>query len=349
MENQKKEQEKNKKQKASQKKPKSKFTKIVNYILLFIIALIVAKYIVVYFIPSSQEKSITLQHKEVKKIKKITINYEKLKPEIEKEYNLALKDIYNYTDDALNKQKQTAYYNLSKKDGFLDWIFGWIEGYKIMWHKIKGWFGSKDNEKKLVADKFDKMVIKPGMDTTLKDIQNYTKQRINDYIQGVVVITTNYLNSKIKRLKDEGYKVEINSSSIPFAKYGVSLGVNAADLTGITEGIGITMSKVIESKLGSLLGAKAATIIEAKTASIIAAKIASAFELLLAPVIDYAANETVKEMEYDKTKKAFEGIIDNVFKEINYQLKTQAQNSLNEANNIVIEELNRKTVIKGRK
>ena len=327
------------------------FIRIIYYIFLFIITIIVAKYIVLYIIPSSQEKSITLQYKEVKKTKKIIINYEELKPEIENKYNLTLQDIYNYTDNALNKQKQTAYYNLSKKDGFLDWIFGWIEGYKIMWHKIKGSFGSKDDEKKLVADKFNEIILKPGMDTTFKDIQNYTKQRINDYIQEVVVITTNYLNSKIKTLKDEGYKVEIDSSSIPFAKYGVSLGVDGvfvAESTGIT-GIGITMSKVIESKLGSLLGAKAATIIEAKAASIVAAKIASAFELLLAPVIDYAANETVKEMEYDKTKKAFEGIIDNVFKEINYQLKTQAQNSLNEANNIVIEELNRKTVIKGRK
>ncbi len=53
----------------------------------------------------------------------------------------------------------TAKYNLSKEDGFLDWLFGWGTGYQMIWKKLKSYAGSEDNEIKLVENKFKEDVL----------------------------------------------------------------------------------------------------------------------------------------------------------------------------------------------
>jgi frataxin-like iron-binding protein CyaY len=336
--------------------------KFFKYLILIILALVVAKWIIMFLLSSNNEtnninteteiKTLNnTKHKEIKEVE-LSMNFESLKPKIEQEYQKTQQDIYNYIDKQINKQRKESKYRLTKEDGFLDWIFDYFTGWKIVYKKVKGFFGSEDNEKKMVINKFKNDVINPGLNETLKNINNYTQERINDYYKNVITITVNYINKNIEELKEEGYSdIKIDKNSIPWASVITARGGDAitiTEATGLT-GIGIVVGKFVGSKVATLIGPKVLGLVEAKVATIIAGKIAAAFEFILAPIIDYGANEAVKMAKYDDTKKEFEEVIDNIFDELDNELKNSVKNSLIEVKNEIYTELNRETKISAKK
>jgi len=343
--------------------------KYFRYFFFFIFLFIVTKWIVLYFLPSGLpeyflennrfKKETNLSVKKVTKPKKIVkeveleINFSSLKPKIEKEYKKARRDIIRFIRKQLYIQKKQTLHRLTKKDGFLDWLFGWDTGYKILYKKIKGIFGSKDNEIKMISEEFKRRVLEPGLSERLIIINEYVRNRIEDFYTTSLAMTVDYINKKIKNLKLEGYTdIEINQTTIPWNKYIVSVTGNIYTLSSTARGLGLStilISKYVGSKIGSLVGAKAVSIIGAKTAYLAGAKMVSLFEFILAPVIDYVANEAVKAIKYDETKKAFEKIINKIFYRLNYNLQYQAIRNLYRVKKKIYKELKKKIKLKAKK
>jgi len=329
--------------------------KFIKYVGLLLVAIVVAKWIIM-FIPNNEnlQKVQQIYTSPKKELKEVTLNldFKSLEPQIQEEYLKAKGDIYNYIQEQISQQKQVAKYRLSEGDNnFLDWLFGYFTGWKMVWKKAKGWVGSDDNEVKFVSDKFEKDVINPGLKEMFDNIDNYTKNRIEDYYKSVITLTINYINQNIQRLKDEGYTdIQVDKNSIPWGNYITQRGGDLFTLTeagGVT-GIGLVVGKFVGSKIATIIGPKLLGIVEAKTATIIAGKIASAFEFLLAPVIDIVANETVKRAKWDETKKTFEGVIDEIFNTIESDINYNVNNSLVKIKNEVYNELNKQVTIKAK-
>jgi hypothetical protein len=321
----------------------------------------VSKYIVLWVLPSSFVSELTIMSNAVeiqdmpktvepgKKEIELSIDYSDLKNRIKSEYQGASNDIDRYIKEQMDEQRDKAYYQISKEDGFLDWVFGYFIGYKMMWKKIKGFFGSDDNEIKMVSDKFQNDVIQPGLDNTLKNIQAYSRNRIEDYYKSVITATAEHLNTKTAELKKQGYtNMEVESKSIPWSKYIVSSSADSfvlLELTGVTS-ISVVTGKVVGSKVAALLGPKMLALISAKTASVVAGKIAASFSLMFAPLVDWAINETSKQIQYDSTKKDFEKMIDDILADTQKDIGHKVHNALMEEKNSIYKELNQKTKIK---
>ncbi len=326
--------------------------KILKYLIIIMISLMLSKYIVLWILPSSFVSEATIMSKTVESVKKeieLSIDYSDLKKSIKSEYQDALNDIDRHTKEQIDEQRDKAYYQISKEDGFLDWVFGYFIGYKMMWKKIKGYFGSDDNEIKMVSDKFQNDVIQPGLDNTLKNIQAYSRNRIEDYYKSVIAATAEHLNAKTDELKKQGYtNMEVESKSIPWSKYIVSGSAESfvlLELTGVTS-ISVITGKVVGSKVAALLGPKMLALVSAKTASVVAGKIAASFSLIFAPLVDWAINETSKQIQYDATKKDFEKMIDEILADTQEDIEKWAHNALLKVNNSIYKELNKQTKIK---
>ena len=334
-----------------------KLNKPFKYTLMALFAIVISKYLLLWWMPASSlpEKPATtpvenntssiFKPQEIK----LTIDYSALKPKVEEEYVKAKSEIVAYIDEALGEQKQRAYYNLSKEDGFLDWIFGYFTGYKMMWKKIKGYFGSDDNEIKMVSDKFQSEVMYPGYDQTMRNIQSYVQNRTEDYYKTVITLTSEYLNTQTVRLKNRGFgTIKVDEQQIPWNKYIVTTssdGFVLLELTGVT-GVSVFLGKMVGGKVAALLGPKMLGFLSAKAASAVAGKIVASFSLLFAPIVDYAINEGSKAVQYEKTQKEFKGMIDETFEEMQRQVKKQALQILQDVKNDMYRELNTHTTVK---
>jgi len=331
--------------------------KVIRYIFFILLAFVVAKWIVLVIFPVSQSNVLDTPRNNKNVIQspkqtKIQVDYSEVYPDIEKEYLLAKQDINSYIETEMQKQMLDSEEQLTKNDGFLDWIFGWGTGYEIVWKKIKGISGSKDNEIKLVSNKFQKDVIEHRLPITLKNIQDYSRNRIEDYYKNSVLIVNRHLNMQLDTLKKNGYKnLSIDTKTIPWGKYTVSSlsdGIGFTELTGLT-GVSIVTGKVIGAKVATLIGPKVFSIVSAKTAAIVAGKVASLFELILAPLIDYSFNEAAKLYKYNDTKKSFENLLKNIYFTISQGIKRENYILLDNAKDSIYQELKKKTIIKGEK
>ena len=111
--------------------------KIIKYTIIAIFLIIVSKWILT-LLPSSYSNSGTIIEKTETSIK-VEHTFKNLKGDIKKDFDDVEKDINSYIEEKVSSLNKAAKYNLSKKDGFLDWFFGWWTGYKMVFHKVKGY------------------------------------------------------------------------------------------------------------------------------------------------------------------------------------------------------------------
>lgn len=329
--------------------------KIFKYILVAVFSIVVSKWIILEFIPSSYNSNIVENRSDIKMHKEreeveLKIDYTVLSEDIEEEFKSAKVDIDQYIEEEIEDQKSRCYNELSRDDGFLDWIFGYFTGYKMMWKKLKGFFGSDDNEIKMVSDKFQKDIIDKNYNTMIGNIQDYAKNRIDDSYKSVLALTTEHINHKVKELKTQGYgEIKTEKNNIPWGKYLISQtsdGFVVAELTGITS-VSLVAGKVVGAKVAALLGPKMLALVGAKTATVVAGKIASAFSLIFAPLVDWGLNEGSKMYQYNDTKKDFEHIVDGILSETKSNIKQKTDQVLAVAKKSIYDELNRQTTIRG--
>ena len=330
------------------------FKKIMKIIIIGIFSIIITKWIILDFIPTNNildgNQNSTIKKSLIKKKSEkvhnieLDIKYSEIMNEIENEYIFAKKDIDTFIQSEIEKQKNDSKYRLSKEDGFLDWLFGWGTGYVMLWKKTKGLAGSSDDEVKLVSNQFQKDVIDPRFNTTLINIQEYSKNRIDEYYKNVIVITTNYINDKIQELHSQGFSdIKVKQNTMPWGRYvtiGATDGFAVAELTGLTS-VSIVTGKFVGAKVATILGPKMFALLSAKTASVVAGKIASMFSLILAPIIDYAMNEGTKLYKYNDTKKDFENMIDTIFNETQSDIEYNIYKSLDVVKDSINQELNK--------
>jgi hypothetical protein len=337
-------------------KKKSKFFK---YFLILLFSIIIAKYLVLWLLPPSQMPEIvkvtpvstTVINQKKPEPKEVTLSIDlaPLQEAIGKEYEVTQKDIHDYIKEQTERQRQNAYYMLTKDDGFLDWVFGWGTGYKMMWKKIKGLSGSDDNEVKMVSEKFQHDVISPNFSTMTTSIQNYAANRTEDFYKSAVVQTSKYLNEKIGELKEQGYEdIKVEPASVPWSRYIVTSGSDGfalLELTGIT-GVSVIAGKFIGAKVATLIGPKMLALVGTKTAALAGSKIAASFSLIFAPLVDYLVNEGTKEVMYNNTKREFESVIDDILDNTQVDITEQVDQSLIEIKNDVFMEINKQINIK---
>jgi len=332
--------------------------KTIKYVFIVLIAIMVSKYLILWYAPSSQvhpvptPTNIPIQQPAPKPDVELSIEYDNLKVKVEDEYNTALNEINGYTSEQINGHREKAYRRLTIDDGFLDWIFDYFTGYEMMWKKAKGVIGSEDNEIKLVSDKFQKDVIDPEYDIMIANIQSYSAHRIDDYYKKVIVITSEYINEQTTQLKLQGYSdMVIEQNSIPWNKHIASVstdGVILLELTGVTT-VGVITGKVVGGKVAALLGPKMLSLITAKTVTVVGAKIAALYSFILAPIVDIAVNEAAKQIQYDESKSDFEKMIDEILEEGKKSIDEQVRLALDETKNSIYDELNKQTLIKAKK
>ena len=324
--------------------------KFLKYTLIAIFSIIMAKWLIT-LLPSSYTEKDSFKVNKTEELKeiKIDISFRHLERPINDELKKAQKDIDKFTDQKINEFNDTAKYNLSKEDGFLDWLFGWGTGYQMIWKKLKSYAGSEDNEIKLVENKFKEDVL--NYENILKEINDYSKNRINDFYTTSLSIVLNDIEKKniqLKEYKSEYTFQDIENQNLPWGKYITQLGTNGFEVSTIVAS-DLAISTIIGGKVATVLGPKVLGVILAKAATIIAGKVASAVGIIFAPIIDYTLNEAAKALQYDSTKKQFEDSIDDIASTLKEETKKEYHNQLLEIKNEITEELNKTISIKGKK
>ena len=324
--------------------------RFLKYTLIAIFSIIMAKWLITLLPSSYTEKdSFKVNKTEESKEIKVDISFRHLERPINDELKKAQKDIDKFTDQKINEFNDTAKYNLSKEDGFLDWLFGWGTGYQMIWKKLKSYAGSEDNEIKFVENKFKEDVL--NYENILKEINDYSKNRINDFYTTSLSIVLNDIEKKniqLKEYKSEYTFQDIENQNLPWGKYITQLGTNGFEVSTIVAS-DLAISTVIGGKVATVLGPKVLGVVSAKAATIIAGKVASAFGIIFAPIIDYTLNEAAKALQYDSTKKQFEDSIDDIASTLKEETKKEYHNQLLEIKNEITEELNKTISIKGKK
>ena len=327
--------------------------KFLKYTLIAIFSIIIAKWLITLLPSSYTEKdSFKVNKTEESKEIKVDISFRHLERPINDELKKAQKDIDKFTDQKINEFNDTAKYNLSKEDGFLDWLFGWGTGYQMIWKKLKSYAGSEDNEIKLVENKFKEDVL--NYENILKEINDYSKNRINDFYTTSLSIVLNDIEKKniqLKEYKSEYTFQDIENQNLPWGKYITQLGTNGFEVSTIVAS-DLAISTIIGGKVATVLGPKVLGVVLTKAVTtMIAGKVASAVRIIYAsaPIIDYTLNEAAKALKYDSTKKQFEDSIDDIASTLKEETKKEYHNQLLEIKNEITEELNKTISIKGKK
>ena len=105
--------------------------KIIKYTIIAIFLIVVSKWILT-LLPSSYSNSGTIIEKTETSIK-VEHTFKNIRVDIQKDFDNVEKDINSYIEEKVSDLNKTAKHNLSKKDGFLDWFFGWSTGYKMVY------------------------------------------------------------------------------------------------------------------------------------------------------------------------------------------------------------------------
>lgn len=324
--------------------------RFLRYLLIAIFSIIIAKWLIT-LLPSSYTEKDSFKVSKIEELKeiKVDISFKHLEEPINIEFEKAKKDIDNYIEQKINDFNEIAKYNLSKKDGFLDWLFGWGPGYQMIWKKLKGYTGSEDNEIKFVEDKFKADVL--NYESILSEINEYSKNRINDFYKttlSIVLTDIENKNIQLKEYKNEYAFQDIENQNLPWGKYITQLGTNGFEVSAIVAS-DLAISTIIGGKVATVLGPKVLGVVSAKAATIIAGKVASAVGIIFAPIIDYTLNEAAKALQYDNTKKQFEDSIDDIANTLKEETKKEYNHRLMEIKNEITEELNKTISIKGKK
>ncbi|PRM94775.1 hypothetical protein CJ673_04230 [Aliarcobacter cryaerophilus] len=321
--------------------------KFLKYTLIAIFSIIIAKWLITLLPSSYTEKdSFKVNKTEESKEIKIDISFRHLERPINDELKKAQKDIDKFTDQKINEFNDTAKYNLSKEDGFLDWLFGWSTGYQMIWKKLKSYAGSEDNEIKFVENKFKEDVL--NYENILKEINDYSKNRINDFYTTSLSIVLNDIEKKniqLKEYKSEYTFQDIENQNLPWVKYITQLGTDGFEVSTIVA------STIIGKKVATVLGPKVLGVVLTKAVTtMIAGKVAfDVRRIIFALIIDYTLNEAAKALQYDSTKKQFEDSIDDIASTLKEETKKEYHNQLLEIKNEITEELNKTISIKGKK
>jgi len=323
--------------------------KILKYIIITLFSIVVAKWILTIF-PSNHTVQDNIKIVEIKKINeiKIDISFKNIESKIISELDDTQQDINNYINDSMTQFNKESKYRLSKEDGFLDWLFGWGTGYKLVWKKLKGLAGSNDNEIVAVENKFKSDVLQ--YDSILENINQYSKNRLEDFYKNITLIIINDINTKIANIKtidNTTIVTNLKNEELPWGKYIVQTGTNTFELATLIT-TDRTLAVVIGSKVTTILGPKVLGIVSAKAVTIVASKVASVVGLVFVPIIDYALNEGTKKLQYDDTKIQFEDAIDEISDDLSIQLKNSYQNKLLDIKNEIAIELNKKITLKGK-
>mgnify|MGYP003413324763 CR=1 FL=1 len=321
--------------------------RFLKYTLIAIFSIIIAKWLIT-LLPSSYTEKDSFKVNKTEELKeiKIDISFRHLERPINDELKKAQKDIDKFTDQKINEFNDTAKYNLSKEDGFLDWLFGWGTGYQMIWKKLKSYAGSEDNEIKFVENKFKEDVL--NYENILKEINDYSKNRINDFYTTSLSIVLNDIEKKniqLKEYKSEYTFQDIENQNLPWGKYITQLGTNGFEVSTIVA------STIIGKKVATVLGPKVLGVVLTKAVTtMISAKVAfDVRRIIFALIIDYTLNEAAKALQYDSTKKQFEDSIDDIASTLKEETKKEYHNQLLEIKNEITEELNKTISIKGKK
>lgn len=342
--------------------------KIIKYTIIAIFLIIVSKWILT-LLPSSYSNNGTIIEKTETSIK-VEHTFKNLKGDIKKDFDDVEKDINSYIEEKVSSLNKAAKYNLSKKDGFLDWFFGWWTGYKMVFHKVKGYMDFdcfeqvsmwclgyneakkyidfKYNEINLVEESFSEIVFDENeLKPILDDINSYSKMRIEDFYKSTFQKILKDIANKEEHIKE--YKIEnIDSVNLPWGKYLTQLGTNSFELA-TAFGVGATVSAVIGAKVGTIIGPKVLGIVTAKVATVVAGKIATLSSLIFAPIVDYALNEGVKAFQIDDTRKDFENAIDDITQSVEKSVKDEYSSYILELKKEIDEELDKTIILKGTK
>ena len=213
-------------------------------------------------------------------------------PKIEAEYQKMSKDIERLRLEAENEIEIKMLYQLDREDGYLDWLYGWGTGYKMIGHWIGGETGISQNAQEYLAESFNSIVIKESNpDLVIKKMQNRIRLRIEDYYRSILNIISKEISNLDATLKSKNMRAVLNINELPWGKY---LAQGAIDLGGADIGItavSVILMKLISNKAIAGSSLKIASLSVAKGSSIVATK--SAISILGAKVVTIASSKVV--------------------------------------------------------
>jgi len=257
-------------------------------------------------------------------------NFDSLSPKVKEQEEKMKLDIHSYIREESEKIERRMIHGLVCEDGFLDWLFGWETGYKILWHWTKGVFGSPDDAQRLVAEAFREHILEAGdEEAAARRIERYIWMRIEDYYRSVLALYAGEIRQRSERIEHEGKKI-VAFSGLPWEKYLMQVGLDAggAELVGGAAIVGINkllMGKLAQAGAAKVMAAEVAgkaaskqagTMVASKIATIGGSKVfLTAVTLGGAILVDYLFNKGYEILSRDKEERRFRQIIHSIVHE----------------------------------
>jgi len=280
----------------------------------------------------------------------IRLTFKHLEPAIIGSYNEAKSDINIFIEESMKNFQKEAKISLNKEDGFLDWLFDWATGYKLIWKKTKGIAGSADNEVKMAQERFMQDVL--NYEPVLGVINRYSKYRVEEFYKTALNIVSAELNQNLSQFKQNEKPVkaeEIPSIELPWGAYLASGGTSiyavseTAGLTGIT----LAGAAVAEKNAATIINTKMTGILSSNIATFLAGNTVALGGIFLAPVIAYATSKGVNALTIDDTRAKLEDAIDAIVADLTKDIELEYEKELFKIKNEIVTELNKSVTIKG--
>ncbi len=298
----------------------SAILKTLKFTIITLLIVVAVKWILLIF-PTHFTKSDTIEDNATVYVDKktvtktIVIDYSVLMPEAKKEIEEMDRDIGKFINEQLGQIEEEMIYGLDREDGFLDWIYGWGTGYRLVWNTLTGWVNDSDDAEELVKRKFHSFVVKyANISGKVILINDYITRRQNEFY---VTVLDMVKHTTEKNLASVDFKFEeISTQYLPWGKYvmqgAIDVGATSIGLGAGTLGSKVIVSKLAAEKTGSAVIGKLGTMVGAKAASATVSIFIDISTLGIGILVDYLFSEGYEAMNRESEREKYMYIIHSV-------------------------------------
>ncbi len=324
------------------------FAKVFKYATLLLLIVLILKWavllgenmegVLVESFPEVSVKTDVMEGSKEKNKQSVSVDFSILYTDIKDEFEQLKKDLNLYKKKQVRELADTMIYQLDREEGYLDWLYGWGTGWKMVGHSIWGWIDEEESANAYISKYFKEMVIdRTSIELYNQKVEIFAKQRIEDFYHSVLKKVEGEIIKKSDKLKSpEDNKVVVNAAVLPWGKYmgqsTIDIGMLAATYVATSSAKGTLASTAAMSAAkasstaaakdvaGKAAGAKVGSAISSKVASMVGAKVGSASISLVIDVatlgigvlVDWLFNEGYEAIYREDDRKKYILLIENI-------------------------------------
>jgi hypothetical protein len=160
------------------------FLRYATIVLLFLVAfkwivLLLVDHNMVPVVNATKKETVT---KHITPHPKVEVDFSLLKPKAEQMLSILEKDLQEQQSKLLDDMKRRMLQNLDREEGFLDWLYGWGTGWKMVMHAAWGLTDEKESAEAFVEEHFRQMVImRADPEFFTGRMVSFAKERTKDF------------------------------------------------------------------------------------------------------------------------------------------------------------------------